>query len=92
MAGLQPVSSNIEVPESLKESDQINGRSIRYSVKSNIYIWSESGLLVHQNVIDEFSNQLPELAKWQLRCKDFVRSYRCSAKTINFNIKCCTKS
>ena len=65
MAGLQPVSSNIEVPESLKESDPLMAEVLD--------IQSKATYTYGQNVIDEFSNQLPELASGSLDAKGFCK-------------------
>ena len=72
MAGLQPVSSNIEVPESLKESDPLMAEVLDIQSKAT-YTYGQNQAYWYQNVIDEFSNQLPELASGSLDAKGFCK-------------------
>lgn len=72
MAGLQPVSSNIEVPESLKESDPLMAEVLDIQSKAT-YTYGQNQAYWYQNVIDEFSNQLPELASGSLDAEGFCK-------------------
>lgn len=72
MAGLQPVSSDIEVPESLKESDPLMAEVLDIQSKAT-YTYGQNQAYWYQNVIDEFSNQLPELASGSLDAKGFCK-------------------
>ena len=83
MAGLQPVSSNIEVPESLKESDPLMAEVLDIQSKAT-YTYGQNQAYWYQNVIDEFSNQLPELSiVAALDAKGFCKKLiRCSAEKL----------
>lgn len=72
MAGLQPVSSDIEVPESLKESDPLMAEVLDIQSKAT-YTYGQNQAYWYQNVIDEFSNQLPELASGSLDAEGFCK-------------------
>lgn len=61
MTGLQPVSSQVEVPNSLRESDPLMARALDIGAKAKL-TYGQNQAYWHQNVIDVFSTFLPELA------------------------------
>ncbi|MFR6507905.1 MAG: hypothetical protein ACLUPF_00435 [Dorea sp.] len=84
MAGLQPVSSNIEVPDSLKEADPSDGRCSGDSESEAKYTYGQNQAYWYQNVIDTFSNQLPELAYGNITATEFCEKLAriCTEKLI----------
>ena len=79
MAGLQPVSSNIEVPQSLKDSDPLMADVLEIQSKAK-YTYGQNQAYWYQNVIDVFSNQLPELAYGNITPKEFCKKLSDTAK------------
>ena len=79
MAGLQPVSSNIEVPDSLKESDPLMAEVLDIQSKAK-YTYGQNQAYWYQNVIDTFSTQLPELAYGNITAKEFCQKLTDAAK------------
>lgn len=79
MAGLQPVSSNIEVPDSLKESDPLMAEVLEIQSKAK-YTYGQNQAYWYQNVIDTFSNQLPELAYGNITATEFCEKLTESAQ------------
>lgn len=79
MAGLQPVSSNIEVPQSLKDSDPLMADVLEIQSKAK-YTYGQNQAYWYQNVIDVFSNQLPELAYGNITPKEFCKKLSDAAK------------
>ena len=79
MAGLQPVSSNIEVPDSLKESDPLMAEVLDIQSKAK-YTYGQNQAYWYQNVIDTFSTQLPELAYGNMTAKEFCQKLTDAAK------------
>ncbi|MCL2628404.1 MAG: extracellular solute-binding protein [Oscillospiraceae bacterium] len=61
MTGLQPVSSQVTIPNSLRASDPLMAQVLDISAKAQI-TYGQNQAYWHQNVIDAFSNFLPELA------------------------------
>ena len=79
IAGLQPVSSNIEVPDSLKESDPLMAEVLEIQSKAK-YTYGQNQAYWYQNVIDTFSNQLPELAYGNITATEFCEKLTESAQ------------
>lgn len=78
MAGLQPVSSNIEVPDSLKEADPLaDVLEIQSQAK---YTYGQNQAYWYQVLIDTFSNQLPELAYGNITAEQFCQKLTESAQ------------
>ena len=61
MAGLQPVSSQVEIPDSLKDSDPLMAEVLEIQPKAK-WTYGQNQAYWYQNVIDTFSTELPELA------------------------------
>lgn len=70
MAGLQPVANEVEIPESLKESDPLMAEVLAIMPKAK-WTYGQNQAYWYQNVIDEFSVQLPELAYGNLTPSEF---------------------
>ena len=70
MAGLQPVANEVEIPESLKESDPLMAEVLAIMPKAK-WTYGQNQAYWYQNVIDEFSVQLPELAYGNLTPSQF---------------------
>ncbi len=70
MSGLQPVASEIEIPASLTESDPLMAEVLDIQAKAK-WIYGQNQAYWYQNVIDEFSVQLPELAYGNLSAEEF---------------------
>lgn len=79
MAGLQPVSSNIEVPDSLKEADPLMADVLEIQSQAK-YTYGQNQAYWYQNVIDTFSNQLPELAYGNITAEQFCQKLTESAQ------------
>ena len=75
----QPVSSNIEVPDSLKESDPLMAEVLDIQSKAK-YTYGQNQAYWYQNVIDTFSTQLPELAYGNMTAKEFCQKLTDAAK------------
>lgn len=72
MAGLQPVSSEIEIPASLTEADPLMAEVLNIQSKAK-WIYGQNQAYWYQNVIDTFSTQLPELAYENISVEDFCK-------------------
>lgn len=70
MAGLQPVANEVEIPDSLKESDPLMAEVLDIMSKA-VWTYGQNQAYWYQNVIDEFSVQLPELAYGNLTPSEF---------------------
>lgn len=78
MAGLQPVTRTIEVPDSLKESDPLMAEVLEIQGKAK-YTYGQNQAYWYQNVIDTFSTQLPELAYGNITPEQFCQELTDSA-------------
>ncbi len=72
MAGLQPVSTDIEIPASLTEADPLMAEVLDIQSKAK-WTYGQNQAYWYQNVIDTFSTQLPELAYENISVEDFCR-------------------
>lgn len=72
MAGLQPVSSEIEIPSSLTGADPLMANVLDIQSKAK-WIYGQNQAYWYQNVIDTFSTQLPELAYENISVEDFCK-------------------
>lgn len=70
MAGLYPPSSKVEVPDTLKEGDPLMAEVLDIEGKAEI-TYGQNQAYWYQNVIDAFSNNLPELAYKNVTPKEF---------------------
>lgn len=78
MAGLQPVTRTIEVPDSLKKSDPLMAEVLELQGKAE-YTYGQNQAYWYQNVIDTFSTQLPELAYGNISPEQFCQELTDSA-------------
>lgn len=72
MAGLQPVSTDIEIPASLTEADPLMAEVLDIQSKAK-WVYGQNQAYWYQNVIDTFSTQLPELAYENITVEDFCK-------------------
>jgi len=72
MAGLQPVSTDIEIPASLTETDPLMADVLEIQSKAK-WTYGQNQAYWYQNVIDTFSTQLPELAYENISVEDFCK-------------------
>ncbi len=70
MAGLQPVSSQVEIPDSLKDSDPLMAEVLEIQSKAK-WTYGQNQAYWYQNVIDTFSTELPELAYANITPEEF---------------------
>lgn len=70
MTGLQPVSSNLDIPESLTENDPLMAEVLELQNKAEI-TYGQNQAYWYQNTIDTFSTQLPELAYGNITPEEF---------------------
>ena len=70
MAGLQPVSSQVEIPDSLKDSDPLMAEVLEIQPKAK-WTYGQNQAYWYQNVIDTFSTELPELAYSNITPEEF---------------------
>lgn len=70
MAGLQPVSSQVEIPDSLKDSDPLMAEVLEIQPKAK-RTYGQNQAYWYQNVIDTFSTELPELAYANITPEEF---------------------
>lgn len=70
MAGLQPVSSQVEIPDSLKDSDPLMAEVLEIQPKAK-WTYGQNQAYWYQNVIDTFSTELPELAYANITPEEF---------------------
>lgn len=79
MAGLQPVSTDIEIPDSLTEADPLMAQVLDIQSKAK-WTYGQNQAYWYQNVIDTFSTQLPELAYENISVEDFCKKLSESAQ------------
>ena len=79
MTGLQPVSANLESPETLSESDPLMAEVLELQGKADV-TYGQNQAYWYQNVIDTFSNQLPELAYGNITAEQFCQKLTESAQ------------
>lgn len=72
MAGLQPVSTDIEIPSSLTEADPLMADVLEIQAEAK-WTYGQNQAYWYQNVIDTFSTQLPELAYENISVEDFCK-------------------
>ena len=70
MTGLQPVSDNLEVPETLSESDPLMAQALEIQGKAEV-TYGQNQAYWYQNTIDTFSTELPELAYGNITAEEF---------------------
>lgn len=70
MAGLQPVANEVEIPDSLKEADPLMAEVLDIMAKAK-WTYGQNQAYWYQNVIDEFSVELPELTYGNLDAAGF---------------------
>lgn len=70
MTGLQPVSSEIQIPDSLKESDPLMAEVLELGAKAKV-TYGQNQAYWYQNTIDTFSTILPELAYGNITPEEF---------------------
>ena len=70
MTGLQPVSNNLEIPDSLIESDPLMAEVLELQNYAKI-TYGQNQAYWYQNTIDEFSINLPELAYGNMTPEEF---------------------
>ncbi|MDR0444184.1 MAG: extracellular solute-binding protein [Treponema sp.] len=79
MTGLQPVSSQVTIPASLRRDDPLMAEVLDISAKARI-TYGQNQAYWHQNVIDAFSNYLPELAYGYMTPAQFCARLNQAAK------------
>lgn len=70
MTGLQPVSSKVTIPDSLKQDDPLMAQVLDLQPLAK-YTYGQNQAYWYQNVIDTFSTVLPELAYKNITPEDF---------------------
>ncbi len=70
MTGLQPVSDNLEIPETLSESDPLMAQALEIQGKAGV-TYGQNQAYWYQNTIDTFSTELPELAYGNITAEEF---------------------
>lgn len=70
MTGTQPVSSNIEIPDDMKQNDPLMAQALEIQSKASA-VYGQNQAYWYQNVIDAFSTQLPELAYQNITPEEF---------------------
>lgn len=70
MAGLQPVSSQVEIPDSLKDSNPLMAEVLEIQPKAK-WTYGQNQAYWYQNVIGTFSTELPELAYANITPEEF---------------------
>ena len=70
MTGLQPVSDNLEVPDTLSESDPLMAQALEIQGKAEV-TYGQNQAYWYQNTIDTFSTELPELAYGNITAEEF---------------------
>ena len=70
MTGLQPVSNNLEIPDSLIESDPLMAEVLELQNYAKV-TYGQNQAYWYQNTIDEFSINLPELAYGNMTPEEF---------------------
>ncbi len=72
MAGLEPVAAEVEIPATLEETDPLMAKAL--AIQSDVvWIYGQNQAYWYQNVIDEFSVQLPELAYGNIDAEEFCQ-------------------
>lgn len=79
MTGLQPVSSEITIPEDLKTSDPLMAQVLDLQSKAEL-TYGQNQAYWYQNTIDTFSTLLPELAYKNITPEEFCSKLGDSAK------------
>lgn len=82
MAGLQPVSSQVEIPDTLKDSDPLMAEVLEIQAEAK-WTYGQNQAYWHQNVIDTFSTELPELAYGNITPEEFCTKLTEAAKKNN---------
>lgn len=72
MTGLQPVSSEITIPDSLTQSDPLMASVLALQSKAKV-TYGQNQAYWYQNVIDTFSTELPELAFGNITPEEFCQ-------------------
>lgn len=70
MTGLQPVSTEITIPETLAQEDPLMAQVLELQSKATL-TYGQNQAYWYQNTIDTFSTQLPELAYGNITPKEF---------------------
>lgn len=79
MTGLQPVSSKITIPETLKTADPLMAQVLDIQASAK-YTYGQNQAYWYQNTIDTFSTILPELAYENITPEDFCLKLTEAAK------------
>ena len=78
MTGLQPVSNDLEIPDTLTESDPLMAQVLEIQNKAEV-TYGQNQAYWYQNTIDAFSTELPELACGNITPKEFCEKLTESA-------------
>lgn len=78
MTGLQPVSNDLEIPDTLTESDPLMAQVLEIQNKAEV-TYGQNQAYWYQNTIDIFSTELPELAYGNITPKEFCEKLTESA-------------
>lgn len=78
MTGLQPVSSDLEIPSALTESNPLMAEVLAIQSKAEL-TYGQNQAYWYQNTIDTFSTELPELAFGNITPKEFCQKLTESA-------------
>ena len=78
MTGLQPVSNDLEIPDTLTESDPLMAQVLEIQNKAEV-TYGQNQAYWYQNTIDTFSTELPELAYGNITLKEFCEKLTESA-------------
>ena len=78
MTGLQPVSNDLEIPDTLTESDPLMALVLEIQNKAEV-TYGQNQAYWYQNTIDTFSTELPELAYGNITPKEFCEKLTESA-------------
>ena len=70
MAGLQPASSKVDVPDPLRKSDPLMAEALDIGARAKI-TYGHIHVNWHQNVVDAFSAYLPDLASGNMTPAEF---------------------
>ncbi|MFP3091211.1 extracellular solute-binding protein [Treponema sp. TIM-1] len=83
MAGLQPESPKVEVPDSLREADPLLAQVLDIQAKAMI-TYGQNQILWYQNTLDAFSLQLPELGNGKIDAPAFcAKLSEAALKSVN---------
>lgn len=72
MAGLQPVSSQVTIPDNLRDEDPLMAEVLDIQSKAEV-VYGQNQAYWYQNVIDAFSTNLPELAFGNMTPEEFCK-------------------